>query len=37
MPGVWEPYRKMLPYLLEQAPVDSFSVIKDILDVVAMA
>jgi peptide/nickel transport system substrate-binding protein len=21
MPGVWEPYRKMLPYLLEQAPV----------------
>ena len=21
MPGVWDPYRKMLPYLLEQAPV----------------
>jgi hypothetical protein len=21
MPGVWAPYKKMLPYLLEQAPV----------------
>jgi ABC-type transport system substrate-binding protein len=24
MPGVWTPYKKMLPYLLEQAPVIPF-------------